>query len=61
MFGVAVGADGALLAAGAADGFALQLHRQGNVLDVVCTEKKTKTKQIKKKIQLRKTHERFHP
>lgn len=36
VLGVAVGADGALFTAGAADGFALQLHRQGDALDVVC-------------------------
>lgn len=42
MLGVAVRTDGALLTAGAADGFALQLHRQGNVLGVVFKEKEKK-------------------
>lgn len=35
VFGVAVGADGAVLAAAAPGGLALQLYRQGDVVDVV--------------------------
>lgn len=38
MFGVAVRADGAVLAAAAARGLALQLHGQRHVVDVVCRD-----------------------
>lgn len=37
MFGVAVWAHGAVFAAAAPDSLALQLHREGDAVDVVCT------------------------
>lgn len=57
VLGVAVRADGALFAVGAADGFALQLHRQGNALRVVCKLKEQKKrKRISERFGAKNTH-----
>lgn len=62
VLGVAVRADGALFAVGAADGFALQLHRQGNALRVVCKLKEQKKKEANKsKIWIEKHTRRYRP